>query len=75
MDFKEIKKLSASDSQAKLTELRQKVRELRFSIANNQLKNIQEIHQAKLMIARILTALKQTAKVQEPASQIKDHKE
>ncbi len=79
MDFQEIKKLSSGDLHKKLTELRQKVRELRFSIANNQLKNMHEFRQTKLAIARILTVLKQQEKTPAPVVDVKsnqeDHKE
>jgi ribosomal protein L29 len=79
MDFQEIKKLSSGDLHKHLTELRQKVRELRFSIANNQLKNMHEFRQTKLAIARILTVLKQqektTVKAVETKNSQEDHKE
>ncbi len=79
MDFQEIKKLNSSDLHKNLSELRQKVRELRFSIANNQLKNMHQFRQTKLTIARILTVLKQqettTAKAVDTKSSQEDHKE
>ena len=57
MDFKEFKKLSRQEQEAKLADLRKTVRELRFSIANSQLKNLREIRQTKQDIARILTII------------------
>lgn len=76
MDFKEIKKLSPADLKHKLTELQQKVRELRFSIANNQLKNVREIRQTKMTIARVQTALNQQPVPSEAkVSKSEDHKE
>lgn len=75
MDFKEIKKLNQSDLRKHLNELRHKVRELRFSIANNQLKNMREFRQTKLTIARILTVLKQSAQAPTSTTKVDDHKE
>ena len=57
MDFKELKKLSDNELHARLAELRQKVREFRFSIANSQLKNIRDIRQSKKDIAQTLTVI------------------
>ncbi len=41
----------------KLAELRNKSRELRFSIANNQLKKVRDLRDVKKDIAKILTIL------------------
>ncbi len=57
MKFKEIKKLSHDDLQKRLNESRVKLRELRFSVANNQLKRVREIRKLKMIIAQILTVL------------------
>lgn len=57
MKFKEIKKLSHDDLQKRLNESRVKLRELRFSVANNQLKRVREIRNLKMIIAQILTVL------------------
>lgn len=57
MDLKELKKLSDNELHSRLAELRQKVREFRFSIANSQLKNLREIRQSKKDIAQILTTI------------------
>lgn len=57
MDLKELKKLSDNELHARLAELRQKVREFRFSIANSQLKNIRDIRQSKKDIAQTLTVI------------------
>lgn len=57
MDLKELKKLSDNELHSRLAELRQKVREFRFSIANSQLKNLREIRQSKKEIAQVLTTI------------------
>lgn len=59
MKASELKTISVNDLQKKLTELRKKTQELRFSIANNQLTKVREMRNAKKEIARILTVLKQ----------------
>ncbi|PIR07027.1 MAG: 50S ribosomal protein L29 [Candidatus Komeilibacteria bacterium CG11_big_fil_rev_8_21_14_0_20_36_20] len=59
MDIKEIVKLDIDKLNEKLTELRNKARELRFSIANNQLKNVRELRVVKKDIAKILMILNQ----------------
>ena len=57
MKIAEIKKMDIATLNEKLAELRNRSRELRFSIANNQLKNVREARQVKTDIARILTML------------------
>ncbi|MBT7228342.1 50S ribosomal protein L29 [Candidatus Parcubacteria bacterium] len=57
MTAKEAKKLDINQLNEKLLELRNKSRELRFSIANNQLKDMREFRKNKKDIARILTVL------------------
>ena len=59
----------------KLVELRNKNRELRFSIANNQLKNVRELRIVKKDIAKILTVLNEKRVVAEAKSkEIKEAK-
>lgn len=60
MKIQEIKKLETLKLQEKLAELRNKSRELRFSIANNQLKDVRVLREVKKDIAKILTVLNQT---------------
>ena len=69
MKFKEIKKLSQTDLQKKLNESRVKLRELNFSVANNQFKNIRDIRKLKKLIAQILTILNSDSKNSGPAKQ------
>ncbi|MFA5126665.1 MAG: 50S ribosomal protein L29 [Patescibacteria group bacterium] len=57
MEFKDLQKLNKTELQARLAELRQQVREHRFSIVNNQLKNVRLTRQVKREIAQILTVL------------------
>ena len=59
MKFKELKTKSDKELQKILTDLRHNLREQRFKIASNQLKNIREIRQTKKTIAKILFLLVQ----------------
>ncbi len=59
MKIQELKQLSINDLHEKLAELRNKNRELRFSIANNQLNHVRDLRNNKHDIARILTVLKE----------------
>lgn len=59
MKVQEIRKIDTEKLQTRLGELRQKTRELRFNIANNQLKNVREARVAKKDIAKIMTVLKE----------------
>ncbi len=57
MKASELRNMAAEDLRKKLAELRKKVQEFNFSIANNQLAKVREVRQAKKDIARILTIL------------------
>ena len=59
MKIQELRKLEIKDLDQKLVELRNKSREFRFSIANNQLKNVRQLRAVKKDIAQILTVLKE----------------
>ncbi len=59
MKIKEINKLDTQQLHEKLEDLRNKSRELRFSIANNQLKDVRELREVKKEIAKILTIVNQ----------------
>ena len=59
MKIQELRKLEIKDLDHKLVELRNKSREFRFSIANNQLKNVRQLRAVKKDIAQILTVLKE----------------
>ncbi len=57
MKVRELRKLEINDLNKKLDELRNKSRELRFSITNNQLKDVRNLRSVKKDIAKILTIL------------------
>ena len=59
MKYKEIKNKSKIELEKILKENRDKVRDLRFKVANRSLKNIREIRNSKKLIAQALTALNQ----------------
>lgn len=57
MDFKELKNKSDNELKNILTEEREKLTEMRFKVAQRQLKKVSNIRNAKKTIARILTLL------------------
>ncbi|OIO45876.1 MAG: 50S ribosomal protein L29 [Parcubacteria group bacterium CG1_02_37_51] len=57
MKLSELKKKSVKDLHKILAETREKLRALRFSVSNKQLKNIREIRANRRIIARVLTIL------------------
>ncbi len=57
MKMAEIKKMDDSKLHKKLSELREKLRELRFSNVGSHTRNPKEIREIKKDIARILTEL------------------
>ena len=62
MNMKELRALSAEDLQAKLTEARQELFNLRFQHATAQLEKTASIPAAKKHIARILTVMAESGK-------------
>ena len=75
MKIVELRKLDIEKLNENLAELRNKNRELRFSIANNQLKNVRELRIVKKDIAKILTVLNEKRVVAEAKSkEIKEAK-
>ena len=75
MKIVELRKLDIEKLNEKLVELRNKNRELRFSIANNQLKNVRELRVVKKDIAKVLTVLNEKRVVAEAKSkEIKEAK-
>ncbi|MCB9802504.1 50S ribosomal protein L29 [Candidatus Nomurabacteria bacterium] len=68
MKVNELRQLSMADLNKKLQELRNKTRELRFSIANNQLSHVKDLDKTKKEIARILTIINQKRSVSEGQS-------
>ncbi len=57
MDLKELQKFADQELHIHLSDLRKKVREFRFSIANSQLKNVRMMRQSKKEIAQVLTEI------------------
>lgn len=57
MKFKEFKNKSEKELQKLLSDFREKVRELRFKAASDQLKNVRELREVKRTIARLLFLL------------------
>lgn len=62
MEIKEIKTKSIPELNHLLEELRKKLGDLNFKVAQNQLKNIREIRVIKKDIAKVLMTLNQAAK-------------
>ncbi|MBU4422016.1 50S ribosomal protein L29 [Candidatus Parcubacteria bacterium] len=59
MKYKELKNKPKAELEKLVRESREKLRELRFKIANRSLKNITEVDKTRKTIARAMTALKQ----------------
>lgn len=57
MKFQEIQKKSAEDLRKLLTEKREELRELRFKLAANQLKDVRLVRETRQLIAQINTRL------------------
>lgn len=58
MKFKELQKKDEQELYKTLQEFREKYQEMKFKVANNQLKNIRDIRKVKKNIAHILFLLK-----------------
>ncbi|MBT7552857.1 50S ribosomal protein L29 [bacterium] len=72
MKIKELRQLEIAELNKKLAELRDKTRQLRFSIANNQLSHVRDFRKAKHDIARILTVLNEKREVAEDNKEKKE---
>jgi len=57
MEYKELKNKKESELHRILSELREKLRDLRFKDASKQLKNVREIRVVRKTIANVLTLL------------------
>ncbi len=57
MDIKELKTKSKEELKKLLSDNRDKLRDLKFKVANRQLKDIRGVRKIKREIARILTIL------------------
>ena len=58
-ELKELKLKSETELNRLLVSSREKLRDLRFKVTQNQLKNIREVRMIRKKIAKILTILKQ----------------
>jgi len=62
MKIKELRMKSEKEITLMLASSREKLRDLRFRVANKQLKDVREIREIKKLIAQILTLLNNTKK-------------
>lgn len=62
MDIKEIREKTDLELQNELKALREKVREMRFKMHFQEVKNLKEVSIIKKQVAQILTTLKERAK-------------
>lgn len=65
--MKEVREKNEAELQKLLASSREKLRDLRFKVANKQLKDVREIRVVKKTISRILTKLN-SQKEQKPGS-------
>lgn len=63
MKMSELKDKQPVDWQRMLAEARQKLQDLRFSVATNQLKNVREIRRQRTLISRLMTLLNNRTKI------------
>jgi len=63
-EFKELKLKSVNELHKMLASNREKLRDLRFKVSQNQLKNIREMREVKKRISKILTLINQKTKEQ-----------
>jgi len=63
-ELKELKAKSETELKKILASSREKLRDFRFKVSQNQLKNIREVREIKKKIAKILTLLKEKGKIQ-----------
>jgi len=68
MKFKELNNKSEKELQKILADSRDKLRELRFKSASDQLKNVRELRELKKTIAQILFLINQKSDANLPAS-------
>ena len=59
MDVKTLRKQSGKDLDKSLSDAQVRLRELRFSLASNQLKDVRQVRKVRKEIARIKTVLAQ----------------
>ena len=59
MELKELRAKTVKDLNKLLAQHREKLRDLRFSVSAKQLKNIREFREARKLVARIITVIKE----------------
>lgn len=59
MKIKELKQKTDKELHDTLIHLKDSLRELRFNLVGGKVKNINEIHQTRRSIARVLTLIRQ----------------
>lgn len=64
MKAAELKKKSSKELQRELALLREKLRDLRFKVSADQLKNVREIRKVKKDLARVLTMINQKREIE-----------
>ena len=57
MDFQDLKNQSEKELHDLLAEKREELRELKFKVQENQLKNVRNIRKVRKVVAQILTLL------------------
>jgi ribosomal protein L29 len=62
MKIKELKLKSENELKTLLNDSREKLREMRFKVAQRQLKNVREVRKTKELVARIMTLMKEKEK-------------
>lgn len=62
MDAKELRQKTRQELQSLVHELRAKVRESEFSVANHQMKKVRDLREQKRDLARVLSVLAETSK-------------
>lgn len=60
MTIKELKPKNAAELTRLLSTEREKLRDLRFKVAQGQLKDVREVREARHTVARIMTLLKKS---------------
>jgi len=68
MKMKELKDKTQESLEKLLQEKREKLRQLRFELSQDKLKNVSEIKNIKKNIARVLTIITLKSKSQKPKS-------
>lgn len=71
MDIKELRQKGEDELQKLLKAQREQLRDLRFRVSSKQHKDVRELREARHVIARILTVLKEKGKMKEYQQQAK----